>query len=95
MKTYFVYMLANQKNGTLYVGVTNNLQKRIQEHKNEIFDGFTKKYHIHSLVWFDTTSDIESAILKEKQLKNWQREWKIELIEKENPEWKDLSGGWS
>ena len=87
---YFVYILANKRNGTLYIGITDNLIKRVYEHKNKLIDGFTKKYNIHRLVYYETTNDIQSAINREKQLKKWIRKWKLELIEKENPEWKDL-----
>ena len=87
---YYVYILANQKNGTLYIGVTNDLLRRVYEHKNNVIKGFTKKYHIQDLVYFEATQDIEGAILREKQLKTWNRQWKIRLIEKDNPEWKDL-----
>ena len=82
--------MANKRNGTLYVGVTNDLIKRAWQHKNNIADGFTKKYQCHNLVYFEDTSDIESAIKKEKQLKKWHRKWKLELIETKNPDWKDL-----
>ena len=85
-----VYMLASQKNGTLYIGVTSDLVKRIWQHKNGLVDGFTKKYSVHHLVYFEQTSDIMSAIQREKQLKKWNRQWKINLIEKQNPEWIDL-----
>ncbi len=87
---YYVYILASEKNGTLYVGVTNNLIKRIWEHKNDTAEGFTKKYKTHILVHFEETPDIRSAIEREKQLKHWNREWKIKLIEETNPNWKDL-----
>ncbi len=90
MRDYFVYILASKRNGTLYIGVTDNLIKRIYEHKNELVDGFTKKYHIHHLVYYEMTPNIKSAIEREKQLKKWQREWKLELIEKQNPSWRDL-----
>lgn len=88
--SYYVYIMASQKNGTLYIGVTNNLVKRVYEHKNNIVKGFSEKYTIHNLVYFEETSDVKSAIYREKQLKNWTRMWKIALIEKLNPEWKDL-----
>ncbi len=88
---YYVYILANRKSGTLYVGVTNNLARRLYEHVNGLTKGFTKKYDVHRLVYFELTSDVTSAIAREKQLKNWKREWKIALIEKENPDWNDLS----
>jgi putative endonuclease len=85
-----VYILASRKNGTLYVGVTSNLIQRVYQHKEGLADGFTKKYGVKSLVWFEGTSSIEAAIQKEKQLKNWKRAWKVKLVEKENPEWRDL-----
>ena len=87
---YYVYILASKKNGTLYIGVTSNLVKRIYEHKNELAEGFTKKYSVHKLVYFEITESVESAIAREKQLKKWNRAWKIRLIEKTNPEWRDL-----
>lgn len=87
---YFVYVLASKKNGTLYIGVTSDLIKRIYEHKNNVADGFTKKYGVHTLVYYEATPDVNSAILKEKQLKKWRRPWKLELIEKSNPKWRDL-----
>ena len=90
---YYIYILANKRNGTLYIGVTSNLVKRVYEHKNNIIDGFTKKYSIHKLVYYEITDDIESAIRREKQLKKWNRKWKINLIEKNNPEWIDLYYG--
>jgi putative endonuclease len=90
MKSYFVYILASKRNGTLYIGVTNDLIKRVWQHKNSLVDGFTKTYKIHNLVYFEETSEIESAILREKKLKNWHRQWKINLINEKNPDWKDL-----
>ena len=90
MNQYYVYILASKYRGTLYIGVTNNLKRRIYEHKNKIIDGFTKKYSINKLIYYEITENIESAINREKQLKNWRRDWKIQLIEKLNPEWKDL-----
>lgn len=89
---FYVYILASRRNGTLYVGVTNDLRRRISEHKSDSVEGFTKRYQVHDLVYFDQTESIEGAILREKQLKTWKRRWKIELIEKENPGWDDLSG---
>jgi len=89
-KNYYVYILASKKNGTLYIGVSSNLKKRIFEHKNNLIDGFTKKYKVHNLVYYEQTTDVKSAILREKRLKKWKRCWKLALIEKENPEWKDL-----
>ena len=90
MKQYYVYILASKRNGTLYIGVTNDLAKRIYEHKNNFIDGFTTKYNVHNLVYYETVEDIISAITREKQMKKWRRQWKIELIEKENPYWEDL-----
>lgn len=90
MRIYYVYILASKRNGTLYIGVTSNLIKRVYEHKNNFIAGFTREYNIHILVYYEQTSNIESAIRREKQLKKWNREWKIALIEKKNPEWKDL-----
>jgi len=87
---YYVYILASNKNGTLYIGITSNLVKRIYEHKNEFVEGFTKQYSVHNLVYFEITESVESAIAREKQLKKWNRAWKIRLIEKTNPEWRDL-----
>jgi len=82
--------LASKRNGTIYIGVTSNLIKRIYEHKNNLVEGFTKKYNIHNLVYYEITEDVNSVIAREKQLKRWKRNWKIELIEKNNPGWKDL-----
>lgn len=89
-KQYYVYILASGRNGTLYVGVTSDLIKRAYEHKNNLVKGFTQKYDIHDLVYFEVTESVESAIAREKQLKRWNRAWKIRLIEKDNPEWKGL-----
>jgi len=85
-----VYILASRRNGTVYVGVTSNLVKRIREHKNNLAEGFTKRYKVHHLVWFELHGSMESALAREKRLKDWRRAWKLELIEKSNPEWKDL-----
>ena len=90
MKTYYIYIMASKKNGTLYLGVTSDLARRVWQHKNDAHEGFTKKYGVHHLVWYEETPDIEAAILREKQMKKWRRQWKIELIEKENHHWKDL-----
>lgn len=90
MKQYYIYILASQKNWTLYVWVTNNLPKRVWEHKNWILEWFTKRYWIKNLMYFEMYNDIENAILREKQLKAWSRKKKIELIETNNPEWIDL-----
>ena len=85
-----VYLLASQRNGTLYVGVTSRLAQRIWQHKNNVTDGFTRKYRVHTLVWYEVHETMESAIKREKQLKNWHRRWKIRLIESSNPNWQDL-----
>ncbi|HBL16481.1 MAG: GIY-YIG nuclease [Elusimicrobia bacterium GWA2_69_24] len=85
-----VYILASRRNGTLYVGVTSALAKRVWEHKNDIGEGFTKKYRVHMLVWFEAHETMESAIRREKAIKEWKRIWKVELIERGNPGWKDL-----
>lgn len=90
MNSYYVYILASGRNGTLYIGVTSDLIKRVWEHKNKVADGFTKRYGIDQLMYFEETSDVESAIAREKQLKNWTRKWKLELIEKSNSNWLDL-----
>jgi len=92
-KSYYVYILASKRNGTLYIGVTDNLERRNYEHKNDLIDGFTKKYHAHMLVYYEETTDVMSALQREKQLKKWNRAWKIALIEKENPDWRDLMLG--
>lgn len=83
-------MLASQKNGTLYIGVTSDLPKRIWEHKNKVVEGFTEKYDVDKLVWFEQHDNAESAITREKQMKEWKREWKIKRIAEMNPDWKDL-----
>jgi putative endonuclease len=85
-----VYILANKRNGTLYIGVTSDLAKRIWEHKNNIVEGFTEKYKVHQLVWYEMHETMESAIIREKRLKDWRRAWKIELIVRMNPDWLDL-----
>ena len=90
MKQYFVYILASKRNGTLYLGITNNLLKRVYEHKNNLIEGFTKKYTVHALVYYEVYNDIYDAIAREKRIKKWNRCWKIELIEKFNPKWEDL-----
>ena len=87
---YYVYLLASKRNGTLYLGVTSDLPKRAWEHKNDLVEGFTKRYGIHQLVYYELHEDMVSAITREKQLKKWNRAWKLELIEEKNPEWKDL-----
>ena len=90
-KSYYVYIITNITNNVLYIGVTNNLPRRIYEHKNGLVEGFSKKYKINKLVYYETTSDINSAITREKQLKNWRREWKMNLIEKENSGFSELN----
>jgi len=86
----YVYILSSKKNGTLYIGVTGNLIKRIYEHKDYMVEGFSRKYHVHTLVYYELAEEIVSAFKREKQLKKWKREWKIALIEKNNPQWEDL-----
>ena len=90
MKDYYVYILTSKRNGTLYIGVTNDLVKRVYEHKNGLIEGFSKKYGVHMLVYYEQTNDSYSAIEREKRLKKWKRQWKIELIQKSNPGWRDL-----
>ncbi len=85
-----VYMLASQPYGTLYIGVTSNLVKRVWEHKNDVIEGFTRRYHVHTLVWYELHETMESAIQREKALKKWNRKWKIRLIKSFNSEWKEL-----
>ena len=89
-KRYYVYILAKEKNGTLYVGITNNLERRIWEHKNNLVKGFTEKYKIHNLVYYEVYGEIGMALYREKLIKRWPRNWKMNVIEKENPYWKDL-----
>jgi putative endonuclease len=85
-----VYILASKRNGTLYVGVTSDLVKRVWEHKNSTVEGFTRRYRVNQLVWYELHENMESAIIREKRLKNWKRDWKLELIESKNPDWLDL-----
>ena len=85
-----VYILASRKNGTLYTGVTSNLVKRVWEHKNNVIRGFTQRYCVHTLVWFELHQTMESAIRREKRIKGWKREWKLALVEKNNQHWRDL-----
>ena len=91
---YYVYILTNWNNKVMYVGVTNNLERRVYEHKQKLVDGFTKKYNINKLVYFNSTNDINSAIEREKQIKGWSRKRKNELVETENSKWEDLSAKW-
>ena len=91
---YFVYILTNWNNKVMYTGVTNNLERRLFEHQNELVEGFTKKYHVHKLVYYESTDDIYSAITREKQIKGWTRAKKNALVDEINPDWRDLSGEW-
>ena len=95
MKKYYTYILANKTNSVLYIGVTNNLERRVYEHKNKAYPGFTERYNVSKLVWYEEHSDIKVAIQREKNLKKWNRSWKNKLIEKENPGYKDLSSDWT
>ena len=90
MRSYYVYILASKRNGTLYIGVTSDLKKRVYQHKNNLIDGFTKRYKVHHLVYFEETSDVRSALQREKHMKIWKREWKIRLVQQMNPDWDDL-----
>lgn len=90
MKNYYVYILSNRKGGALYIGVTSDLIKRVHEHRTHAADGHTAMYDITRLVWYEGTTDVMSALEREKQLKAWRRSWKIDLLQKENPEWTDL-----
>ena len=92
VKQFVVYILASKKNGTFYVGMTSNLPKRIWEHKHKVVKGFTEKYSIQHLVYYEMHGDAEQAVRRESRLKEWQRQWKIDLIEENNPEWNDLYG---
>ena len=85
-----VYILASKRNGTLYIGVTSDLVKRIWEHNNNMVEGFTKRYNVHRLVWYELHDSMQSTIIREKRLKDWKRKWKLELIESSNPKWQDL-----
>lgn len=89
-KEYYVYILASQKYGTLYIGITSNLLKRVYQHKEGLVAGFTKKYHVKKLVYYEVHGDVHEAILREKQMKKWRRDWKINLIERDNPQWLDI-----
>ncbi len=86
-----IYILASHRNGTLYIGVTSNLIKRLYEHRSDLIDGFTKDYGVHRLVWFESGASMEAAIRREKQIKKWNRQWKINLIERDNPDWRDIA----
>ena len=91
---YYLYILTNKRNCTLYIGVTNDLERRVFEHKNKLVDGFTKQYGLNRLVYFETFQYVNDAIKREKNMKKWKRQWKINLIEKENSNWEDLSSDW-
>ena len=90
MKSFYVYIMASKKNSTLYIGITKDLRSRVWQHNNDLHEGFTKKYGVHSLVWYEATNNVHRTIQREKQMKKWNRQWKINLIEKENPEWAEL-----
>jgi len=90
MKQYYVYTLASQKNGTLYIGMTSDLIKRVYDHKQNLIDGFSKKYSVHHLVYYEHYIEVDESILREKQIKKWNRKWKIRLIEEKNLGWSDL-----
>ena len=90
MRTPCVYIVASRPNGTLYIGVTSNLPKRVWEHKNDFVKGFTNRYGVHTLVWYEVHESMESAIVREKSLKKWNRAWKLRLIQRDNPKWLDL-----
>jgi putative endonuclease len=92
-KQFAVYLLASRRNGTLYIGVTSNLPRRIWEHRQGVVEGFTKRYGVKSLVWYEMHDNPEAAITREKRLKKWNRDWKLAMIERVNPEWRDLSDG--
>ncbi len=94
MRQYYVYILSNKYNTVLYTGVTNDIERRVYEHQQKLNKGFTSKYNCHKLVWFEDHEDVLAAIHREKQIKKWLRTWKNQLIEKENPQWTDLSNGW-
>jgi putative endonuclease len=91
---YYVYLLTNKRNGTLYIGMTNNLERRIYEHKNKLIKEFTNKYGLNKLVYMESYQYVNDAILREKRMKKWKRQWKINLIEEDNPEWNDLASDW-
>jgi putative endonuclease len=93
VRSYYVYIMMSRSD-TLYTGMTNDLQRRVYEHKQKVLDGFTKKYNIDMLAYYEETDDVEAAISREKQIKSWRRSKKVELIESMNPQWRDLSEGW-
>ena len=91
---YYLYILSNKYNGTLYIGITNDLERRMFEHKNKLIKGFSKKYSLNRLVYFETFQYVNDAIKREKNMKKWKRQWKIDVIEVDNPTWNDLSKDW-
>ena len=91
---YYLYLLTNKKSGTLYIGVTNDLERRLFEHKKKLIEGFTKRYNLNKLIYFETYQFVNDAIKRERNMKKWKRQWKIDLIERDNPNWKDLSKDW-
>ena len=95
MKQYYVYIITNQRNGTLYIGMCNDLERRMREHKAKEVNGFSKRYNLTRLVYFETHSTSSEAFVRERQMKKWNRKWKIELIESKNPQWQDLASLWS
>ena len=94
MDNFYVYIMASQRNGTLYIGLTNELERRVSEHKDKILDGFTARYNVDQLVYYETFETYSEAFERERRLKKWKRDWILKLIESENPEWKDLVAGW-
>lgn len=92
---YFVYIMSNRKDGVLYIGVTSNLERRIVEHKYRMIKGFSKRYNLGKLIYFEETQDVHAALQREKNLKHYIRQWKVDLIESVNPEWKDLAAEWN
>ena len=89
-ENFYVYILSSKRRGTLYIGVTSDLSKRVYEHKNGLVEGFTKRYEVHRLVYYEVAKDAEAALTRERQIKKWNRAWKLRLIEEHNPEWEDL-----
>lgn len=94
MHKFYVYLLASKRNGTLYVGLTNDIERRIMEHKQKVVEGFTARYNVNMLVYFEEFESSEEAALRERRMKKWKRLWKLKLIEKGNPDWNDLSESW-
>ena len=92
---YYIYIMTNWNNKVMYIGMTNNLERRLYEHKNKLVEGFTRKYNVQKLVYLEHTNDVDAAIRREKEIKKWRREKKNSLVMKSNPEWKDISDGWN